>query len=232
MFESGDIMFLSNDEGDTSLVIDLEGDAGPTIKRMQTRHIREGMFLLARTGYCGTYADYVAEVADGLLGERSLRLRKLQRTWKTRLKRAVRASDPTSIAVKLIDLGSVRANESNIRNWISVRHIKPHKYEDFRAILTLVELEEPAPRFWKAMRQIDCAHKRAGQLIRRRLLRQVRGEALSDLQKLGQKEFSIEEGSRATITALRVASIAPTTVRVPPRRIARLLSGEVVAWRG
>ncbi len=231
LVESGEVMFLSDEDGDTSLVIDIETDEGPRIGRMVARNIRPGMFLLARTGGRGSRSDYIADVANRLLGDRAVKLRKLQMAWKRRLRNAIQSSDVEKVVIQLSDLGAERANESNLRNWVSARHIKTQRYEDFQAILQLVGLGASAEKLWKAMRQIDRAHKRAGQVIRRRLLREVQGEALVDLQRLGRKDFTLEDGCSAAITALRVSSIADEVALVPATRVSRLLPAEGSTWR-
>ena len=83
-------VFLEATEGSTSLVIDalIEGDE-IEIARARNTELLPCMFVLLRTEGGG---DYVATVADRILGPRASELRARQTEWKSRLRAEVRDS--------------------------------------------------------------------------------------------------------------------------------------------
>lgn len=232
LFESGHFMFVGADEGERTLVIDPDAEGGPKVTRYPPDRVRPGMYLLARSGNLGGYGDYIVEVANGILGPEAERLRRIQRVWKRRLRKEVIASDLLSVSVRLLDLGSNRANESNLRNWLSPRNIKTQYPEDFDAILKLVSLGDKSKKIWRAMATIDRAHKRAGQRILKLLIATVGGAGLEELQRLGRMDFSLDGDARVSISALRVASVHQEALVVPAARLGRLLVGEHPIWLG
>jgi len=74
------------------------------------------------------------------MGNEAEGARMMQGLWKTRLREAARLSSLLGLSLKLIDLGSGRANEVNVRNWMLYKSIKTWEYNDFAAIMQLVGL--------------------------------------------------------------------------------------------
>ncbi len=105
---------------------------------------------------------------------------------------------------------------------MSFRSIKTHSDSDFKAVMTLVGLGNQWQHYWEAMCQIDSAHRRAGQLIRRLLLRRLADTNLTDLEKKGWTEFSLPNTDAGTIAALRLLEMSPHTTEIPVYRLGHL----------
>lgn len=199
----------------SSLVIDFDEDEESSVKRVEAREIEPGVCLLLRTIGGG---DYVVPVADRLLGARAPTLRQAQGLWKQLLRNQVRDSSLLEVSIALIDLGSHRANEGNVRNWMSQRSIKPQDPRDFSAIMKLIGREHEFDSYWKMMGDIHAAHQRSGQAIRKRLLEQVRATDVTALVKTGRMEFVLPEAEGGRLTAFRVEGRSPHLDLVPASR--------------
>jgi hypothetical protein len=199
-------VFLEDDESATILTLDLEADE-PTerVRRISTGAILPGMFVLLRTTGGG---DYIVPIADGLMGTSAARLRSCQEDWKTRLRTIVAQSSLFEVSIRLIELGSIRANEINVRNWMSRRNIKTYDPKDFAAIMQFIGLRDRTEEYWNAMSAISQAHQRAGQQIRRVLLRRLREIDLTNLERDGRLDISLPHAESGALTAFRVIDIA------------------------
>lgn len=220
---SGYAVFLEAADGSSSLVIDLEEDDESRVKRVKTENLVPGMFVLLRTEGGG---DYVAAIADRLLGDRASPYRTAQKAWKSKLRVKVSQGDLLSTSIQLLELGSNRANEGNLRNWLSERSIRTQDKRDFLAILRLIELEKEVDGYWGMMGEIQTAHHRAGQIVRDRLLDLVRAADISKLETKGRMDFSLPEVEGGQLTAFLVEGRAPTTTQVPASRCGRPFIGE------
>ena len=160
-------------------VLELTHEEDDPVQRIPVSRIEAGMFLLVRTGGGG---EYIVLVADGVLGAHATRAREIQRDWKDRLRRKVRQNSLHQVVQQLKDYGSKRANDVNVRNWMSYTSIKTEDPEDFRAIMKLIGLADRCEDHWNTMELIDSAHRRAGHLIRQQLLEEVRKTDLQDLE--------------------------------------------------
>jgi hypothetical protein len=211
--QGGDGVFL--EARASALVIDFDEDEESRVKRVKAREIEPGMCLLLRTIGGG---DYIVPVADRLLGGRAPGLRQAQALWKQLLRNRVRDSSLLEVSIGLIELGSQRANEGNVRNWMSQRSIRPQDQRDFSAIMKLIGREHDIDSYWKTMGDIQTAHQRAGQAIRRRLLEQVRATDVSALIRTGRIDFSLPEAEGGRLTAFRVEGKSPRLDLVPASR--------------
>jgi len=209
-------VFLDGDEAASAIVIDLESDYLRPIKRIKTNDIKAGMFILLRTGGGG---DYIVPVADQIMQDKATTARRIQKEWKTRLRERVRVLSYEQVIVQLSALGSIRANRTNIHNWMSERSIKPEFFSDFKAIMQLIGIEKDAEFYWEMMRLIDQAHLKAGMQIRRMLLEKVRASDLDTLRRTGIMEFSLPGEELVSITAFQVLDISSEVIPVAPWRI-------------
>lgn len=213
----------ASDEGKI-LTIDLEADGGVDItgrklsrlRRIQASNIEPGIFVLLRTGGGG---DYLVPIADKFLGEHAQTMRGCQANWKSLLRERVGAKGAFETSIELLDLGSIRAEESNVRNWISYRNIGPQDVRDFEAIMKLIGLEEHVAEYWTNTEAIRSAHMKAGFHIRRLLLKIVDGADLSTLERTGRMEFELTGGDAGSLTAFRVLAISKKTYRVASSHI-------------
>jgi hypothetical protein len=200
-------VFLEDDESATILTLDLDTDE-PTerVRRMPVQAIMPGMFVLLRTTGGG---DYILPIADRLLGKTAAHARSCQKEWKSKLRSVVAQSSLFEISVRLLDLGSTRANEMNVRNWMSSRNLKTHDPKDFAAIMQLIALQNRTEEYWNAMAAISQAHQRAGQQIRRVLLRRLQEIDVTNLERDGRLEISLPDTDAGTLTAFRIIDLAP-----------------------
>jgi hypothetical protein len=209
-------LILDLDEDDNE--DDSENEHASHFARLATGKIRPGMFLLLRTSGSG---DYIVPIADRILGREAQRLRSMQEEWKSALRTLVQSKGLLAASIELLDLGSARANEINVRNWMSPRNIRPRDYNDFLAILRLTGMENLAHEHWQAAEAIDTAHRKAGFQLRKLLLSQVRGADLRTLQRKGRLDFHMPEVEGGTLTAFRVEHVMPDSILVPISRLGR-----------
>ena len=199
--------------GDTSsvLAIQIEADGKPLVTRILVRDIVPDDFVLLRDH--GS-EDYILPVADRILGLRARELREIQADWKSRVRLAVETRSHLDVALELLDLGSERANETNLRNWMSPRSIRTHDRNDFVALMRFAGLEVEEPAIWDAMAEIDRAHRQAGRVVRSALIKRVSSTNLADLEATGTMKFVLKEIGGEALVARRVLEVASESVRV------------------
>jgi len=137
LLEGEKAVFLDAEDNSSTLIIDLDEEDLSRVKRVPVNYISPNMYVLLRTSGSG---DYIINIADRIMGNEAEGARMMQGLWKTRLREAARLSSLLGLSLKLIDLGSGRANEVNVRNWMSYKSIKTWEYNDFAAIMQLVGL--------------------------------------------------------------------------------------------
>jgi len=224
LFVLADSKAVLLDEATSTMVVDPFAETGAIVARISVRDVAPGMLLLLRTAGGG---DYVADVANRILGHMAKQARDAQTLWKDRLRKEVQASDALQVALRLLDNGAEKANEVNVRNWCSYRSIKTQDHRDFRAIMKTIGLESVADEYWRLMTLIDSAHRSAGHYIRRRLLKQVKAVGPEALERDPVIEFELPDAAGGSMTALRVEQVAPTSYGVPYSRTGILFpSGE------
>ncbi|MCF8011160.1 MAG: hypothetical protein K9L17_06805 [Clostridiales bacterium] len=215
-------VFLEVSENSKALVIDIEEDENEEeeqesrVKRINVNDIQEEMFLLLRAGGGG---DYIVPVADQILGDKAVQARKSQERWKQLLRKIVKRRGIQEVCLALKSLGSPRASETNARNWMSSKSIKPADYQDFLAIMRLIRLEKEASKYWKIAQAIEHAHRRAGYYIRNELLNKVMHTDLSNLERTGKMDFYLEQAGGGALTAIRVEGKSPGFYEVPISRL-------------
>jgi hypothetical protein len=206
VLESGFGVFLEDDESASVLTFNLEtDDLTQRIRRTPVQRLVQGMFVLLRTTGGG---DYILPIADKLLGKTAPYLRNCQREWKVQLRRVVAQSSLFEVSVRLLDAGSTCANETNVRNWMFPRNIKTHDPKDFAAIMRVIGLQDRTDEYWSAMAAISQAHQRAGQHIRRVLLRRLQEVDLTTLERHGRLEISLPDVDAGSLTAFRIIDLA------------------------
>ena len=216
-------------ENARATVLMLTQEEDDPVQRVPVSSIEAGMFLLVRTGGGG---EYIISVADGVLGADGVRAREVQRDWKDRLRRKVRQNGLHVVVQQLKDFGSKRANEVNVRNWMSYRSIKTDDPEDFRSIMRLIGMAEKFEDFWNTMDLIDRAHRKAGHLIRGQLLAEVRNTDLQDLEKLGKMDFELPEAEGVHLTAIRIQHVHPQVFEIEVARLGHPVEMDGKQWLG
>lgn len=226
--EGGSGVFLDASEGSSWMVINLEEEEAARVKRVSVAAIEPGMYMLLREGGGG---DYIVPVADRILGSAAANARGLQRAWKSKLREAVNRRGLYAVSRELESLGAIRANESNIRNWMSERNIRTEDERDFAAIMRLVGFGGEKDKCWETAALIDSAHRRAGSHIRKLLLRQVLTADLSELKQRGRMKFELSVSGGGQMIALRVVARAPRTDLIPAGHVGHPVALEEDTWR-
>lgn len=216
LLENSLAVFLECDEKASLLTIDLEDDIS-SVNRKAIIELKPGMFILLRTGGGG---DLIAAIADRILGEKAETIRKIQKLWKDNLKLTTEKLGIRKAVSQLKNFGSIRANEINVRNWISYKSIRTEDYTDFLAIMRFINQEPKVKEFWQIMGLIDQAHRKAGRHIRKLLLKKVKETDLNELEKLGNKTFELSEADGGSLTAFRVVEASQNTFEIPISRLA------------
>ena len=215
------VVFVPASEGSSELVIDLREEAENLVHRVPTASLEPGMAVLVRTAGGG---DYIAAAADQIMDKVAVGLRSDQRDWKLRLRDLTHERGPAEVIGRLRAAGSMIANHQNLRNWISPRSIRTHNKDDFDAIFRVIGLADDADQYWSRMAVIDRAHRRAGRLIRNRLLKQVQRADLSALQTEGRQDFELPgEVGGGSLTAVRIVAMAAETAEAHSRTLHRLV---------
>lgn len=203
-------------EGSARLAVNADGTGRPELQRVPAADLQVGTFLLLRTEGGG---DLVKPVADRLLGAEAPMLRDSLRAWKRKLQFLVSSEGCTQVVSSLRRLGSPRASEANVRNWMSSQHIRPQDYKDFLALMRLIGMEAEAHDYWGKAQLVVKAHRMAGFRIRRMLLAQVSSANVEALKEHGVMQFNLSQGQGGSIAAFRIEGISPRLYEVPEHRL-------------
>jgi hypothetical protein len=227
LLEDGKAVLLDAEESSSALIIDLNEEDRHRVKRIATNNISPDIYVLLRTSGGG---DFVVSVADRIMDKRAENARLMQKQWKTKLHEMAKSLSLLEISLKLLDLGALKANEVNLRNWMSYRSIRTAEYGDFDAIMQLVGLGSRVEELWEIMGMIDKAHRRAGHLIRKLLLQRVVESNLDELQRSGIMEFELSEVGGGSLTAFRVCHVSDDLVKVPVTLLGHPLDVKDALW--
>ena len=213
-------VFISAAEGASELTVDIREDAEKLVHRVPTVDLEPGMAVLVRTEGGG---DYILAAADRIMAKEAQELRWHQRNWKQLLRAIVKKLGMAAVVERLKAAGSEIANYQNLRNWISPRSIRTLSKRDFDAIFIVINLEDDVDRYWKMMAAIDRAHRKAGNVIRRQLLQQVKSADLAPLQNEGRQDFELPgEVGGGSLTAVRIVKVSSDVVEVHPSAVHRM----------
>lgn len=208
-----------------ALVIDLDENNRGSVVRVPVSSITNGMFLLLR-GDADSDAEYIIPVADLILGNAAEQLRKFQQGWKSSLRDLLRKKGIKTVIEKLRQAGSKRASETNVRNWLWYRNIRTEEPEDFLAIMRVIGMGDMEGKCWALSSKIDSAHRKAGRLIRKELLRQVRDADMNELEHLGEMRFELEGIGGRPMLAVRIIRVSEFSCNVAPQNLNHVFSLE------
>lgn len=229
LLEGEKAVFLDAEDNSSALIIDLDEEDRFRVKRIQVKDISPNMYVLLRTSGGG---DYIINVADWIMDNKAEGARMMQKLWKTRLSEAARSSSLLELSLKLINLGSIKANEVNVRNWMSYKSISTSDYHDFTAIMHLVGLGDRAKECWDIMGMINTAHRKAGHHIRKLLLKKVLESDLDKLQKVGKMDFELSEVDSGSFTAFRIRNVSNQIMKVSVSLLGHPFDVKDVLWHG
>jgi len=231
LLSGGRAVLVSADEG-TQLIIDLSETGNSIVRRVHANALEPYQYLLLRTSGGG---DFIAPLADRILGKLSEKRRKQQSEWKdlmiTSAHKRFGVLPRHDLSVRIaIDLRSRKLSKvrpANIHYWMSSRCISPRKEEDFRAVLNFSGIADRTKELWEAMEEIHRAHKRAGQYIRKMLLQRISTVSLEPLERDGEMVFDLEIKGSGTISAFQITDILEEEEEVPVNRLGVLLDLEI-----
>lgn len=227
----GRAVFVSADEGASSLVIDSSETGDSVVRRALAYELEPELYLLLRT--CGG-GDFIAPLADRILGTAAAERRAQQALWKERLVAAAherfgilsRREHAAHIAGHLRSQNLSEARTANVHYWMSSKCIHPRKEEDFAAIMAFAGLSGRTQELWEAMGEIHRAHAGAGHAIRKMLLQKIATSSLEALERDGEMSFDLGVQDGGTLSAFQIASISEEEVEVPADQIGVLLDSE------
>ena len=227
LLASSEGVYLESRDGATAFVAELEDEVA--VGQMPVADIRVGTFLVVRTAGDG---DYVREIADRLLGTRSQHLRALQQRIKRLLAGNIAEHGTAAVARRLRRLGSLIANESNLRRWASPDSIRTHDFADFSAICELID--EPGTKsLWDAMGELQAAHQQAGNEVRKLLVAEIRKADIMVLLQQGWADYDVDEiDGEGSLRVARVTGRAPDKAEVPRSRLRRAFPVRGDLWLG
>ena len=206
------IVFLRDTPDASVLTLDIEEVDSVEIARVRVRELGPGMYVLLRTRGA---SDYVASVADRILQFDSTSLRADQQRWKEAVRVAIEHRGESRVLVELNAAGAVHANRQNLRNWVDEDTIHPMERQDFDALIKVAGLAAESDELWERMKAIESAHRRAGQAIRKELLRQVGRTDPDKMISAGRADFTLPHGEGGAISAFRILKAMDETVEVP-----------------
>lgn len=224
-------VFVAAADGASSLIIDTSEMGRAAVRRAPAEELEPGQYLLLRTSGGG---DFIAPLADRILGESAAKRRSEQAEWKDRLvSKAIQQCGDVSrrelayqVCSSLHARGLSQARPENVHYWMSSKCIRPRKEEDFAAILAFAGMEARARELWAAMGEIGRAHVRAGHLIRRMLLQKISETSLEPLERDGEMVFDLGDYDSGTLAAFQITGIQAQDFEVPADQIGVLLDGE------
>ncbi len=224
LLEGGHAVFLDASGRRANMIVDLEAEERDRVRQVADAAIEPGMFVVLRTDSGG---DYIAPVADRLMGEKAAPYRAAQRRWKERLRDEVRRYGLSIVCAHLSALGAGIADETNVRNWMSDRNIAPRDERDFKAIARFVGLGGEADRLFTIARTVRAAHYYAGTKIRGWLIERVRVADAAELERNGRLDFALPEVEGGRLTAFRLERRSDHTTRLSASRIERVFGQEI-----
>lgn len=214
-------VLVSAADGSSELTVDFREDTEQLVQPVPTIDLEPGMAVLVRREGGG---DDIVAVADEIMAEPAEEFRRCQQHWKGLLGNLVDKLGSAEIVYRLKVAGSKIANYQNLRNWMGPRSIRTLDKVDFDAIFQVIGLAEDADRYWGMMEVIDRAHRRAGRLIRHRLLEQVQRADLSPLQAEGRQDFKLpREFGGGSLTAIRIVAVPSEVAEAHPSALHRLV---------
>jgi hypothetical protein len=203
-------VFIDADEGPSIFTVDPDAPAGHRVRRVPTRSVSPGDYLLLRTARGAD--DFIRTAADQLLGSDAAQLRALQGEWKAAVRERVQT---VGIGGALRELQARGIGALNLRYWLSDDSIRTANPRDFKILMEYAGLGDRVGEIWSAMERIDNMHREAGQRIRALLEDEVEGGDLTRLRQRGRLDVDLGAAAGAgSLSICRVEAKAPKTVLV------------------
>ena len=205
--------FVESEKSNAYVIDDFDGDGTLDIWKKSPDEIGKGMFILRRTEGAGK--DMLEIIADTFLGSNSEQYRQYQRIWKKSLKQKVDVLGKDQAVKKLKEIGCGVANLSNLNNWLSPESIRTRNEQDFYKILQFAEVSIDHRTVWRAMKNINAAHNKAGVELMKRLKEKIEYLDPSYLDNETKKDISLSEDKFGTVTAYLIEESLTENYNVP-----------------
>lgn len=215
IIKHNEVQINQDDEVDTGVLIFLEndyatflnGEPGKSVRcftsdpvhpmvELPVHELEHGdIVVLRKTGG----GDYIAPIADLILGKRAKPCRDAIKMWKTRLCEMIDKSGRRSdryqmVCILLKAKGAISASPGNLKNWASFEKIKPQNDADFEAVLRLIGYSDQETRqAIESTNEVYIAHKTAGQKISSLLLKVGLKHGYEKISSVGTFELSLSE---------------------------------------
>jgi hypothetical protein len=194
-------------------------DPETKVEKIQNKDLRQGMPLIVRTEGSD---DSISAVADMLLGDRAVSMRQIQDDWKICFRKKVFSFECLSdVQEELIRLGSQRANETNIRNWIRNDTIKPNNFKDFKAIMEFSGIVEKTEAYWANATKIFTMHIKAGKEISRLLRLRITESAMNNFTRYGRIEVDLP-GIAGKLSVINIEAISTDHMTIGAAQVDKL----------
>lgn len=217
------------DEDDSSKRDGADSGQGGLFGRCANMELKEGMFLLLRTGGGG---DYVVTVADKILGSHRAQCRSMQKQWKTAFRNLLNGKGTKETKQLLRSHGGTDVHEMTLRNWVRERNIRPGSDKNFKAVLQITGLSSDDEKYMKNAEMILTAHRQAGGHIRKLLLDQIGKKDIKQLKESGTMVFQLPGiDTGASMTAFRIEQVLQENLRVPAHRLHHPVDVGEDLWR-
>ena len=167
--------------------------------------------------------DLIEQVADRQLGDDKTQFRKLQRDWKRGLENFVQNKGIEKLCERLRFYGAKNASQNNVKRWMSNQSIWMDRLDDFKAVMSVLDLVARENEYIEAMERIDQAHLKAGQKIRSLLLEKLKTITHTQLQKV-HLEISLEGVEGGKFGIFRVIDVPDGIMKIPFRRLGQPFS--------
>lgn len=195
--------------------------------------IREGDYVVFRTGRS---TDIVRAIAERMMttdGENDLYSGAFD--WKTLLLQALNTVGHEELGERLMSNGQLIRSSKYIWMWTTDLVMRPQSPQRFKALIEVIQdvvalnTEEPVDDFiharWRMMNTIEDYHRRAGQYIRRHLLKRLN----SVLQEADswEDEYHItltDDLVGAEISVFKMLAVDGADADVPPSLIGKVLN--------
>ena len=227
----GRTVYISDEDGASSLIIDTSESDDSITRRVPTKELEPGMYLLLRTSGGG---DFITQLADQILDSLSIVRRSQQAEWKEKILERAReqfgALSRRELSYKIdrylrtSKMSNSRA--ANIHYWMGSKSIRPHNRKDFSEILRFAGLQEREEELWEAMGDIDRAHRQAGHHIRQMLMQKISPASLETLERDGEMDFDLGDQHGGTLSAYQITAISGEKFEIEADQIGRLMDQE------
>ena len=87
------------------------------------------------------------------------------------------------------------------------------------AVVSFAGLADQGDVLWRTMEFVDRAHRRAGHVIRRMLLKKIAECSLDELERDGYMQFDLDEHDGGLLGAFRINGLLPDQCEVPIGKI-------------